>query len=534
MTIKHKLYLLGFTSLLSIVISLFSFSYFEGKISKLMIADHNLSQLELTLMQLRRNEKDFLLRKDDKYYDQFSQNIQKFLQDGGQLLDLLSEQGVVVNANLEQDLKLYSKSFSNLVDAYSKLGSTDSAYLKEQLNQQIGLTYKQGLQGETRTASHVVERQFDSVRRVITDSISNKTNELVKAKYTFVIIVFLLFLSMLYWTSLGINKKVNELLTLIKHIKESNDLTYRASNKGNDEFSIIGKHLNSLLAELEQYIQKSKSESDELSANAHDINQQIISVSNGFSSQSEQTNLMASSTEEISVNIKDIAHNTEDTVNEILIASEYATQGQKTLESTTRNIRELSDTLSNSQATVSTLSQNVNQIVNTMTLIQEIAEQTNLLSLNAAIEAARAGEQGRGFAVVADEVRALAKRTSHSTEEIYQIVSTIEAQMKTVVKEIADCNEQSDKTAVDALELDKSLSMIQQNMTTVKDQSQMISNSLNEQDDVLIQLNNSIAQLTEISDSNGDLLDMCSIKIADVNNQAKRMNQSVKLFKIGN
>ncbi len=83
-------------------------------------------------------------------------------------------------------------------------------------------------------------------------------------------------------------------------------------------------------------------------------------------------------------------------------------------------------------------SQQMGQIVST---IESIAFQTNILALNAAVEAARAGEQGRGFAVVAGEVRSLAQNSAKAAGEIRQLIAESSEQMNQSARRMEDAGD---------------------------------------------------------------------------------------------
>jgi methyl-accepting chemotaxis protein len=90
---------------------------------------------------------------------------------------------------------------------------------------------------------------------------------------------------------------------------------------------------------------------------------------------------------------------------------------------------------------INELSQLAVRIGEVVKMISDVAEQTNLLALNATIEAARAGEAGRGFAVVAAEVKALSNQTAKATDEIGTQIAQMQSATQlsvSAIREIGD------------------------------------------------------------------------------------------------
>ena len=79
MTIRQKLYFLGVIAILGIVALLGTSSHFENKSNDLNHAIKLVGDLEIRLLNLRRNEKDFIMRSNYKYLNKFDANVYKFI-----------------------------------------------------------------------------------------------------------------------------------------------------------------------------------------------------------------------------------------------------------------------------------------------------------------------------------------------------------------------------------------------------------------------------------------------------------------------
>ena len=113
MTIRQKLYFLGVIAILGIVALLGTSSHFANKSNELNHAIKLVGDLEIRLLNLRRNEKDFLLRSNDKYLNKFDANVDKFLNTEKELASILTSNELPSSQRFKQDLLAYQKGFQN-------------------------------------------------------------------------------------------------------------------------------------------------------------------------------------------------------------------------------------------------------------------------------------------------------------------------------------------------------------------------------------------------------------------------------------
>lgn len=155
---------------------------------------------------------------------------------------------------------------------------------------------------------------------------------------------------------------------------------------------------------------------DELTGGAKQVASAAAQVSDSSQALAQGGSEQASSLEETSATMEQMASMTRKNAENAGQARDLVQEGKTAAERASLSM----DELVTSMEQITKASEETAGIIKA---IDEIAFQTNLLALNAAVEAARAGEAGAGFAVVADEVRNLALRAAEAANNISQLIA---------------------------------------------------------------------------------------------------------------
>lgn len=245
----------------------------------------------------------------------------------------------------------------------------------------------------------------------------------------------------------SLSKRVEEISRALSNVSSERNLVGRIENTSKDELGEIIQYLNVHLDHL--------SESFHLMVDMASESKESMNVLSGYSKtalqetkdQFNQTDLMASAVEEMSLTSNTISQDMQSSAEATESIRQQSTKGSDRMQTILQSIANLSSEVEGGHKAVQSVTGHTEEISSILQTIESIAEQTNLLALNAAIEAARAGEQGRGFAVVADEVRTLAQRTQNSTEEIRSMIEALVGSGKSALQSMGQCASMATETS---------------------------------------------------------------------------------------
>ncbi|MFC3607410.1 methyl-accepting chemotaxis protein [Stutzerimonas tarimensis] len=304
------------------------------------------------------------------------------------------------------------------------------------------------------------------------------------------------------------------------------DLTRTLDTTGQDELAALGRHFNGFcekLRDLMRQLQVSASTLDSSSQSLSSLSEQTYQQSQ---QQAQQIELVATAINEVTYSVQEVAKNAEQASAEVGGAEKQANQGQRNIETSLKQIDELSSTITQAVEVMRSLADQSTQIGTVIEVIGSIAEQTNLLALNAAIEAARAGEQGRGFAVVADEVRLLAQRTQQSTAEIKTMIERLQQNSGAAVNVIQESNRAMQSTLEQASQAGESLVMIANATRNLSGVNASIASATLQQSHVVEDINQNVtlaANLAQQSTTAAEHSNQASRQLGELSRELSRL-----------
>ncbi|MEW6569953.1 MAG: methyl-accepting chemotaxis protein [Nitrospirota bacterium] len=187
------------------------------------------------------------------------------------------------------------------------------------------------------------------------------------------------------------------------------------------------------------------------------------------------------------------------------VSMEAAEKGLASIRSATKGIEDIKDCVNSISEAIRRLEKRSEEIGSIVNIIDDVASQTGLLSLNAAILAAQAGQYGKCFAVIADEIKGLAEKTSMSTKEIDELISSVQAETRSSVDLTAEGIKSVERGIKLIEEVNNALVSVLESSQSSTSMSKSIQKATAEEANLILRITESIRemnnQIEQISDA---------------------------------
>ncbi|MFI8480337.1 methyl-accepting chemotaxis protein [Pseudomonas sp. NPDC078700] len=385
-----------------------------------------------------------------------------------------------------------------------------------------------GLVQETLTKLTEINEEKAAEAGVEADEVYRQTHLVV---WTSVAISFVASLLLALLFTRSITAPIGASLAIAERIAK-NDLSQDIKIEGSDEAARLVAALAAMQNQLRDALTLIGDSSTKLAATSEEMHAVTEDAAQTIQRQGHEIEMAATAVTEMSAAVEEVANNATSTSQMTAQSSEAAADGRTQVDETVNAINLMVASVETTSSEVQALVVMATDISKVLDVIRAIAEQTNLLALNAAIEAARAGEAGRGFAVVADEVRALAYRTQQSTQEIEQMVSSIQAGTSNAVASMSQTSVQAQRTLELAYSAGKALVEITESLTQINERNFMMATAAEEQAQVSREVDRNLVSIRDLSSETSEGASQTALATAELSTLASDLNQLTGRFKV--
>jgi len=326
-------------------------------------------------------------------------------------------------------------------------------------------------------------------------------------------------------------RPVEKITKIANNIAEG-DLTQKIDSSRQDEIGQFSSALDQMSQSLNNMITRIADTSQNLVQSSTNISDATQQVTDGAVSQSQQTEAVAVSANEMEIVSQDISRNTTEAADAASQASQVAVESGNIVDQSIEGMARISSSVAEAAHNVELLAEHSDQIGKIVSVIDDIANQTNLLALNAAIEAARAGDQGRGFAVVADEVRHLATRTTDATKEIADMIRNIQNGTNAAVSSMQEGRTEVEAGSTLVSQTGQSLEQIVEVVEGLTDRIQQIATATQEQSASMAEITINITNISGVANSAKEQAQLSLQSSNDVTTLAHEMQDMIHQFKL--
>ncbi|MBO3275120.1 methyl-accepting chemotaxis protein [Pseudomonas sp. Milli4] len=312
----------------------------------------------------------------------------------------------------------------------------------------------------------------------------------------------------------------------------SGDMTVSTQVQSRDELGDLGRAFNNSVEKVRELIRQVGHTVAEVERQAVRVEAVSAESNHAVTSQRDQIDQVATAMNEMSATAQEVARSAAAAVGSAQGVNEETASGRALVEQQVGSIQRLAGEIDESVAVINRLAADSASISRVLDVIKGIAEQTNLLALNAAIEAARAGEQGRGFAVVADEVRTLAKRTQQSTEEIEQMIASLQQGVGAAVKAMGSSHQTADGTVSQSARVQQALENILGAVGMIVDQNQQIAAAAEQQTAVAHDIDQNIVQINQAGERTAEGANATERASRELGEQVVELKRLIGAFRV--